>query len=295
MTIVLNSNSSNYEIDDYKLNMYENIKSYSYTHCIPELRLEFNNNDYIHTCNKEYYYIFDCPGEDAFAHWVYESFIFIPIFFKIRDKFPNINILTKNTKKYVNNFFKFYKIENNIKNNIDNLNNICFFSPIVSLNDNNINKEFFIKHIDLFCDNIHKHINIYNKNENVVFLPRNTKDNYAGNDRNNLGNNDICNNIQNIGGTVINTYELNNIELQFSKINSFNTIILDVGSSLLVNGIFLNNKKIIVLNNYCIYAQKSIFVSMNILFNYIEKKNNVIFVNPSRDNIIDFNDIKIHL
>lgn len=292
--IVLNSNSNNYEIDDYKLNMYENIKSYSYTHCVSELRLEFNNNDNIETCNKEYYYIFDCPGEDAFGHWIYESFIFIPIFFKIREKFPNINILTKNTKKYVNNFFKFYKIENNIINNINNLNNICFFNPIVSLNDNNINKEFFIKHIELFYDNIHKNINIYN-NENVVFLPRNTKDNYAANDRTNLGNNDICNNIQNIGGTVINTYELNNIELQFSKINSFNTIILDFGSSLFVNSIFLNNKKIIVLDNFGLSYQISNFVSINILYNYIAKKNNVIFVTPSRDNIIDFNDIKIHL
>ena len=131
--IVLNSNSTNYSIDEYNLNMYENIKSYNYVHCVSELQLEFNN---IEINDKEYYYIFDCPGGDAFAHWIYESFIFIPIFLKIREKIPNINILTKNTKKYVKNFFDFYKINNNITNIINNSNNVCFFPQIISLNDN---------------------------------------------------------------------------------------------------------------------------------------------------------------
>ncbi len=57
--IVLNSNSFNYEIDEYKLNMYENIKNYNYKHCVSELELNFSED----TLNnvKEYYYIFDCP------------------------------------------------------------------------------------------------------------------------------------------------------------------------------------------------------------------------------------------
>lgn len=290
---VLNSNSFNYEIDEYKLNMYEKVINYNYSQCIPELNLEFSNN--IETNQAEYYYIFDCPGGDAFAHWVYESFIFIPIFLKIKEKFPNINILTKNTKKYVKNFFDFYKITNNITNQIDNINNICFFSPIVTLNDNNINKDFFIKHIDLFCDYINKNINMLKK-ENILFLPRNKKENYANNDRTNLGNNDICNNIEIIGGQIIDTYELNNILLQFSKINSFDTIILDYGSSFFVNGIFLNKKKIIVLD-ICGYSTYHInnFNSYNILYNYITKNNNVFLVKPLRENIIDFNDIKKYL
>ena len=290
--ITLNSNSFNFEIDEYNLNMYENIKKYNYVQCIPQLNLEFSND--IETNDKEYYYIFDCPGNDAFAHWVYESFIFIPIFLKIKEKFPNIYILTKNTKKYVKNFFDFYKINNDIKNNIDNLNNICFFPKIISLNDNNIDKDYFIKHIDLFCNYINTNINIYDK-ENILFLPRNTRENYSNNDRTNLGNNNISDNIQIIGGQIMDTYELNNILLQFSKINRFNTIILDYGSSLLVNCIFLNNKNIIVLDNFGHSYQINAFVSINILFNYITKKNNVNLVKPSRENIIDYDDIKKYL
>lgn len=290
--IILNSNSYNYEIDNYKINKYENVKNYNYKCCVSELELDFSNE--ILNNDKDFFYIFDCPGEDAFAHWIYESFIFIPIFIKIKEKYPNIKILTKNKKKYVKNFFDFYKINNDIVYEINNTNNICFFPPIVSLNDNNIDIYLFTKYIDIFCDYINNNINIYDK-KNILFLPRNTKDNYAGNDRINIGNNDICENIELLGGEIIDTYELNNILLQFSKINSYNTIILDYGSSLFVNGIFQNNKKIIVLDNYSYSYQINKFNSINTLYNYIVKKNNVILVKPSRDNIIDFNDLKKYL
>jgi hypothetical protein len=291
--IIINSNSFNYEIDEYKLNMYENVEKYNYVHCIPELQLELS--DIILNNDKQYYYIFDCPGGDAFAHWIYESFIFIPIFMKVKLIYQNIKILTKNSKKYVKNFFEFYKITNEIVNKIDNINNICFFSPIIALNDHNINKDFFIKHIDLFCDYINKNINIYKK-ENILFLPRNTKDNYANNDRTNSGNNDICSNIEIMKETIIDTYELNNIELQFSKINSFNTIILDFGSSFFVNGIFIENKKIIVLDYCCMSSgQINNYTSYNILHNYISSKNNVIIIKSTIPNTINFNDIQKYL
>ena len=35
-----------------------------------------NINENLLSDNKEIYYIFDCPGLDAFAHWFYECFIF---------------------------------------------------------------------------------------------------------------------------------------------------------------------------------------------------------------------------
>ena len=36
---ILNYNSFNYEIDGYKINKYENVKMYNYTHCVPEFKL----------------------------------------------------------------------------------------------------------------------------------------------------------------------------------------------------------------------------------------------------------------
>lgn len=291
--IILNSNSFNYEIDEYKLNMYKNVKKYNYLLCKSELQIEIS--DIIIHNEDEYYYIFDCPGEDAFAHWIYESFIFIPIFIKIKLIYPNIKILTNNTKKYVKNFFEFYNITNEIVYTINNVNNICFFSPIISLNDNNINKEIFIKYINLFCDYIHTHINIHeNADKNkILFLPRQTVDNYVN--RINYGNNDICENIKLMNGTIIDTYELNNIKLQFSHIQSHDIIILDFGSSFFVNSIFQSNKKIIVLDTHNLSPQLDAFISLNLLFNYITQKNNVILIKSTGNNIINFNDIKPYL
>jgi len=123
--IFLKSDCYNYTIDEYFIHKYDNVQSYSYTCCSPELKIELNNSNNLE--NKDFYYIFDCPGEDAFGHWVYESFIFLPIFNKINEIFPNIKILTKNTKKYVHNLFSFFKIKNTITNTIDNPNNTCFF------------------------------------------------------------------------------------------------------------------------------------------------------------------------
>ena len=192
------------------------------------------------------------------------------------------------------NLFKFFNIKNEIINKIENINNICFFSPIVSLNDHNIDQELYIKHINLFSNYITNNIALFD-NQNILFLPRNTKENYSGNDRTIYGSDDIKENIIKIGGSVIDTYELNDIGLQFSKINSFNTIILDFGSSFLVNCIFLKNKKIIVLDNFGISSQINNFISINILYTIIKNNNTIYFIKPKINNEILFKDISEYL
>jgi hypothetical protein len=291
--IILNSASSNFEIDEYKINKYENVLTYNYIHCTPEVHIYLSSDKYDET-SKDCYYIFDCPATDAFAHFVYESFIFYPIFQKIANIYPSIKILTKNNKKYVKNLFNFFNIKNEIINKIENSNNICFFSPIVALNDHNINQELYVKHINLFSNYITNNITFFDK-QNILFLPRNTKENYSGNDRIIHGSDNIKEHIIIFGGSVIDTYELNDIGLQFSKINSFNTIILDFGSSFLVNCIFLKNKKIIILDNYGMSSQINDYISYNILYNIIKNNNTIHFIKPKINNTILFNDISEYL
>ena len=126
---------------------------------------------------------------------------------------------------------------------------------------------------------------------NIIYLPRNTKDNYVPNDYIIIDSDIIEENVINFNGTILNTYQINNLNLQFSIINSFNTIILNFGSSFLVNCIFLKNKKIIILNYNGMMSQIYHYPSINILFNYI-KNNNIIIVINSKNNTFDFNDIK---
>ena len=289
--ISLNSGSFNYEINEYKFNRYENVSSFNYTQCCSLLNI--NISDEIKEEEiKEIYYIFDCPGEDAFGHWFFESFIFFDYFLEINKIHPNLKILTTNKKKYANNFFKLFKIDNEIVNNINTSHNICFFSPVLSLNDHNIDQLLFKNLINNIVNKIYTVINNNTLYENIIFLTRNAKDNYTPNDRIVHGSEDIEENIIRLGGSVLNTYNINNVKLQFDTTNSFATIILDYGSSYLVNCIFQKNKKIIVLNNFGHFSQTTIFPSVNIMQDFISNNNNVIVVNPKNGTTIEFRDIE---
>ena len=291
--ISLNSSSFNFQIEKYKFNKYENVLKYDYVHVKPLLNVYIETNiQNIDNNEKEIYYIFDCPAVDAFAHWVFESFIFYNYFLQINQLHSNVKIVVSNKKKYVKNFFKLFNIENIIIDNIQSFNNICYFSPILSLNDLNIDSNLFITLINNFAYDImnYKINNLPNVN-NIIYLPRNTKDNYVPNDYIIIDSDIIEENVINFNGTILNTYQINNLNLQFSIINSFNTIILNFGSSFLVNCIFLKNKKIIILNYNGMMSQIYHYPSINILFNYI-KNNNIIIVINSKNNTFDFNDIK---
>jgi len=298
MNIVLNSESNNYCIDDYLINKYENVKEYKYTLCRPELTLKIETED-INNSNKDIYYIFDCPGEDAFAHYIIESFMFYPIFLKLKNIFPNIKIITSNRKRYVKNIFNFIGIESNFDQTINNTNNICFFPKVLSLNELNINDINLYKN---FIENMINDFNILSVNNcliqnKILLLPRNNKDNYIHNDRIIFGMDDIIQNIINNDGVVLDTYNINNISFQLLITKSSETIILDFGSSFFFNCLFVKNKKIIVLNNYRYYEHHvNNFISIKILDEIIRKNNTIIIVNPSNsNNTITYNDIQQYL
>lgn len=299
ITICLNSQSHNFELNNLKYNMCKNVISYKYKHCIPFLDIfAYSCDNNINYNDEEYYYIFDCNGGDAFAHWIFESFIFYIYFITISKIYPNIKILTTNKKKYVKNILNFFRINNEVCYDIC-YNNVCFFPPIISLNDNKINESLFNELINQYSyyiqNNIKPTINNIDNIKNIIMLPRNTIDNTTCNDRivPNLEN--IIDNIRKIGGEILNTYEINDIEKQFSIINSKNIIILDYGSSFFVNCIYLKNKKIIVLDNFYHSYQINTYISMKILYETIQHNNNVIIITPMHNNIIFFEDIYKHL
>jgi hypothetical protein len=284
---------SNYEIDGYKINKYSFVKNYTFTHCKPELFIENFIPDTISE-EIEYYYIFDSPCKDAFGHWFYESFIFYPIFLSLQKIYPTIKIVVNNNKRYIKNFFNFVGIDLNLINNfIQKENNICFFNPLVSLNVSNnqtleLIKEFSLKMRNFIKSNIN-YMSIKNK---IILLPRDTKDNYTGNERMIHGIEDIESNVISKDGTVINTFNLNNIHIQFSLINSFENIIVCYGSGYTVNCLFLKNKNIIVLDNYNYHNNHKTFEANRLIYDLIEKENNVVYVPPSSNNSILYKDLE---
>jgi len=267
-------------IDDCDLHKYENVLHYKYKSCQSILTIQISPIDENIQNQKEIYYIFDCPGEDALLHWLVECFIFYPIFLKLKLEYPTIKILTKNTKRYVRNLFNFVNINDEIKYNIESPNNICFFSPIISLNDLHKNRELFVKYVKLYIDDVNIRLSTtVLENNKILLLPRNSKDNYKANERIIPGIQLLEDKIIDMGGVVLNTYDINNISLQFAIIKHSDIIIMDYGSSFFFNTLFVKNKTIIVLDNYR-YSSDQInnFYSMKHLYELINEKNKVIIV-----------------
>jgi len=306
INILLTSSCENFNIKDLKLNKYENVSSYKYSVCKPELLISYNNIEDV-LSNKDIYYIFDCPGLDAFAHWFYESFIFYNNIIELTKLYPTIKILTNNKKKYVKSLFRLFNITNEIiyhetdyltEKYMPNNNNISFFSKILSLNDPNTDLIYYEKLINELIIEINNKIPISLISNNILLLPRNKVDNYASNDRILFGIEDIEKNLIELGGIVLDTYSLNNFYYQFMIIKNSDIIILDFGSSYLVNAIFLKNKKIIILNNYGWYEwQTREFITIKLICDIIIKNNNVIIVGSKNydAHYIDFSDISNYI
>lgn len=270
--------------------IYENLKSYKYEHFKSILNVDFyDNNDKFYN-EKAHYYIIDCPGLDAFGHWIYESFIFIELLIELNKNIDNIKILTSNTRKYVKSFLNFFNIKNEVVYTIENYNNICYFPKIYSLNDTNTNiKEdiYYNHHLNYYINYIKNNIIDFKHHNKVVLLPRNNIDNYEPNDRkiNNIDN--IKDLVINNGGCVIDTYNLNNIFYQFSILYNSDNIILDYGSSFYVNTMFLNNKKIYMFDdNKCLMSQIFLSKLYAFILNKLLTNNNIIIISTNDLNSI---------
>jgi FkbM family methyltransferase len=267
---------------DYKIYKQENVINYKYEHLSPGITIHKFEN--IKPSNDaEVYIILDCPGADAFAHWVFETFIFFPLFEKINKLYSNVKILTNNNKKYVANLLKFIGMNNEIVYKIDNHDNICFILPLLSLNQI-LDENIFKWGIRNFINTVEQNTITVKNKTNILFLPRNTKDNFGHNglfpDRLDLNEvNYISDGVIKNGGSILNTYEINDFFYQFSIIRNSKNIILDYGSSFLVNGIVCKDQNIIVLNKHWKSDNHFIFNSLNILYNIKLDSNNIIILN----------------
>jgi hypothetical protein len=302
MRVTINKTNGNYTVDDVNIHKYERVVSYEF---IDRSILTLDTDNQPEQQEPDVYYIFDASGLEALFHWIAESFIFYPIFLKLKETYPNIKILTANKKKYVKNVFTLFDISDDICYNrkeivndkiiynICNPNNICFFSPILSLNEiDDSSKDIFVKYIYNYAEKIQEKLsNVVLYKNKVLLMPRNAVDNYEGNSRILYGIQDIENNIIEKGGVVLNTYQINNLLLQFSIVNSSDTIIVNYGSAYYFNFLFVRNKKIIVLDYYLDFWHIEKFLSYRILHDIICRNNEVTFVNPKRDNTIIYADI----
>lgn len=258
----------------YKIFIVENVIHYSL--------VNFNTH-HIEICKikqepLEYYFVIDLVFHDAFAHWVYESAIYLPIFNKLKEIYPMIKIVLKEKKQFKSLFLKFFDImETDVVYDMQP-NNICLFpSPISLLNDNHtmtdIYKQIILQFIMKFSQS-RTEPQLYD----YIVLPRQIKENYKNNDR--------TYNMKAIYEAIdIITTKYNNLHTdiivdlkdQITLIQLAPHVILTDGSPFLVNNMFCNNQKLFILGTITIH-QAYTYHKLNYIIETICNINNNTYI-----------------
>lgn len=230
----------------------ENLFDYKYKFSTRNLIItkyykDTNNNDNSKYKNeKSYYFILDSNNSKDFGFWIFESFIFIDLLNELNKNIKNIKILFKRFNENNNNeiikILKFFNINNEIVNKIDNYNNICY-SPIVYsiyYHHHNLNIDnYFNYHLKYYINYIRTNLdNNYTKYENV----------FINNNFNNFDDSIIKNYIKNKNKNRIFINELD-IKNNFSILNNATNIYLFYNSQFYFNCIFLQGKNIFIIED----------------------------------------------
>lgn len=219
---------------------------------------------------EEYYFFMDCPGEDAFGHWFFECFIFYPFLLEKLAMHPSLKILTSNTKRYCKNFLNLIGVSSPIVHTVTSHRNVVFFPPIVSLNKPNMG--IIREYTELYVNSIKASPCTPVK---LLYLPRNTKENYVVNDITDPYIHDLSEIVIMKGGSVLDTYSLNNMKVQMDLVHSADVLVVHRGSAFHVNCITLRDKKIIILDSPVSVNQERDFDSIRYIHEYIKSRNTV--------------------
>lgn len=257
------------------INENENVIDYKYK--FPTIDILFtknnDNDNENYKKDKSYYFILDSNASRDFGYWIFESFIFISLLKDLNKTNPNIKIITKIKNYDIKELLHYFNVDNEIVNEIDNYNNICYSPKIYSnyyihyLQHDNYYNNFLINYINHIKSNLDPNVNKYN----YAFINFDHNNETIKKIKMNANVNDIC---------FINNHE--NIKNNLSVINNAKIIILLYDPSFYYNCIFLENKIIIVIDeNDDVYRPNGIGTHINSntfldhLFKIISSKNKV--------------------
>jgi hypothetical protein len=236
---------------------------------------------------EQYYFTIDNIYNDAFGHWVYESAIYLCIFHKLKELYPNIKLLIFSQKNYKKCFFNaFYISEDDIVTEISNKNNCIIFPKYTTHHDGNLG-ELYSKYINNLYTFITKDINNYNKEYSIVYFPRGSLENYKGNDRVINNQDKIIDLVSSYNNSFIyNTDTTKNFVNQVELLKKTRIFLADYGSNFIVNSFFCENSIIIILG---VTVTHELFPAGHIIMDYIKKRNNKIIFIQDTGTLFDYN------
>jgi hypothetical protein len=272
-------------IDDFKIYSVKNIQSYTHVN-FNSWHINVGNSETTYTSKIQHYFAADTFIHTAFSHWVYETGIYLPLFKKLKAIYPDTKIYFQDKRQFKILFCKYFEIEDeDIVYSFDtSIPSICYFpSPISALNETYLNPTYVTylnRFMDYFIDKENKEI------YSVNIMPRQTKENYKGNDRI-IQFDKIIESTSVIENRIITlTDSIDNLQSQidairFSKVNVFTD-----GSPFLVNGMFSHNKHIIVSGQMCTDSQSMTYHKLGyIRQRIIDKNKSVSFIQGQDDTV----------
>jgi hypothetical protein len=260
----------------------ENLSNYKYNFSTRNIIVNKCDDISNYKPEKSYYFILDSGSNDIY-HLIYESFIFINLLIDLNIKHGNnIKILTKFNnneilKSLLSNFFP--DIKNEIVNNIDNYNNICYSPLIYSIYYHHrlIKDDYYYNHhLNFYLNTINKNLDLTVHKYKNVYINND-------NDNNNDNNYKVHQFIHQIGGIIIQD-TIENIKNNLNIINNADNIFLSYNSSFYLYCMVLKNKNIYIIENF-IYRPNGINIQVmgmplfGYLYNIINKNNKIACIN----------------
>ena len=189
--------------------------------------------------------------ESAFVHWVTESAVFLHYFAELLQRYPNLKLWLRTTKDYKNLTAALYGVgsERIVTGQLP-LPNLCLFPPLQRGNSNRMDFLLFIRLVDKHFTRMRAAAEPFKREEiPILIMPRQSKENYANNDRKVPGYDVLAQWVTRIGGKVLNTDEVMSMGEQASVVLASKVIVLDYGSSLFFNGVIARDSTILVIGN----------------------------------------------
>lgn len=293
-TYIINNDDDDVDVytnDIYRYKMLRNVSKYEYID-FDKWSVNVHSESGPLEENETCYLIIDCIYHDAFAHWVYESAIYLLLYTQLKEIYPNIKLHLKSNKSYKKLFCELFNIKiDDISYELLQTNKCIFPLPISSLNIKHMSMEYKT-HIDRFIHHIQLYMNT-NHSIRILLLPRQMKENYKDNDRT-YNTSDIEFHVKNDNiNKILHTDTIENLKEQINIVSMSKNIILTSGSPYFVNGIFCKHSNIIVLDNI-IANQIKHFNKIKYIHSLILDTNNVTIL-PNKGNRFTYDSVRKYL
>ena len=233
-------------VNDIEFIIKRNVISYVRSH---EGKWDIKTSDNLSEILTENKYLIidrDNDASNAFGHWILESYIFVMHYFKLKKEVPNLKLLLKDKRDFKSIFLKYLGINtSDIEYSLE-INNTCIFPPYFDLGSSNTLSKWHSKLIKDFMSLFHN--GDIEKTIPIVFLPRQTKENYVNNNRT-YDTRDIERYITELDSSnvILNTDLITDLNEQINTIQRAHIVVVTDGSPALINSIFSNNSKYIIL------------------------------------------------